>query len=200
MYQALLATSETIRKYIEDHIGSVPTTAPKRVTLNTPKEMSSSNTEGVSVWLYRVVRDPERLNDPVQRIGWDQLKPPPLPLRLHYLITPITGTDQPAAPLGNPDDEQKLLGRVLQLFHQHPVLRGVDLQGAFLGTATELHVRLEPMGLEEITRVWEALEGSYQLSVSYEVSVVNIEAETEPESMTPVEVVLPEYGIIVGEG
>ena len=38
----------------------------------------------------------------------------------------------------------------------------------------ELKVRLEPLTLEEITRVWEALEGSYQLSVSYEVSVVNI--------------------------
>jgi hypothetical protein len=84
------------------------------------------------------------------------------------------------------------------MFHSHPVLRGADLQGPFIGTDTEIHIRLEPMGLEEITRVWEALEGSYQLSVCYEVSVINIEAENEPESVTPVEVVLPEHGVIVG--
>jgi hypothetical protein len=58
-------------------------------------------------------------------------------------------------------------------------------------------MRLEPMSLEEITRVWEALEGSYQLSVSYEVTLVNIEVDTEPEMIAPVEVAMPEYGVIV---
>jgi hypothetical protein len=47
--------------------------------------------EGISLWLYRIVRDSERLNDPPLRISSDAVKPPPLPLRLHYLITPITG-------------------------------------------------------------------------------------------------------------
>jgi hypothetical protein len=59
-------------------------------------------------------------------------------------------------------------------------------------------MRLEPMSLEEITRVWDALEGSYQLSVSYEVSVVNITPELEPERVAPVEIAMPEYGLIVG--
>jgi hypothetical protein len=197
MYQALFSTSETIRRFIEDRITGVASAGVLHASLNTPAEMRSNNTEGVSVWLYRIIRDPERLNDPPEQVGWNQIRIPPLPLRLHYLITPITGSQ--ASPLGNPIDEQMLLGRVLQLFHSYSVLRGAHLQGQFVGTATELHIRLEPMSLEEITRVWEALDGSYQLSVSYEVSVVNIEAETEPESMTPVEVVLPEYGIIVGE-
>jgi Pvc16 N-terminal domain len=195
MYQALFSTSETIRRYIEDRIGGIATSGVMPVLLNTPQEIRASNREGVSVWLYRVVRDPERLNDPPERLGWAQVRTPPLPLRLHYLITPVTDNANP--PLGSPIDEQMLLGRILQMFHSHPVLRGADLQGQFIGTATELYMRFEPMSLEEITRVWEALEGSYQLSVCYEVSVVNIEAETEPESMTLVEVALPEYGVIV---
>ena len=56
------------------------------------------------------------------------------------------------------------------------------------------------MTLEEITRVWEALDGSYQLSVSYEVSVVNIMPEAEPERVTPVQIAMPEYGLIVPAG
>ena len=58
-------------------------------------------------------------------------------------------------------------------------------------------MRLEALSLEEITRVWEALEGSYQLSVSYEVSLVDIASDLEPEHVSPVQVVLPEYGIVV---
>src|SRR5262249_9420889 len=139
------------------------------VSLNTPQEMNEKPTEGLSVWLYRILRDDQRLNDPPLRISATELQPPPLPLRLHYFMTPVTNRRT-----GNPETEQLILGKVLQLFHGHPVLRGADLRGEFIGTEVELKARLEPLSLEEITRVWEALEGSYQLSVSYEVSVVNI--------------------------
>jgi len=195
MFQALFATSETIRRFIEDRIGGVATSGVVPVVLNTPQEVRSSNSSGVSIWLYRIIRDPDRLNDPPERLAWNQVRPGPLPLRLHYLITPVTDNASPA--LGSPADEQLLLGRVLQLFHSHPVLRGADLQGPFIGSAAEIHMRLEPMSLEEITRVWEALEGSYQLSVSYEVSLVNIDVDQEPEIVSPVEVAMPEYGVIV---
>lgn len=197
MYQALFATSETIREFINSGIAGLPGGGTYSAVLNTPEELQANSTEGVSVWLYRVVRDSDRLNDPAQRIGWDQLQIPPLPLRLHYLVTPITGKSSNGPGMGSPQAEQTLLGKVLQLFHAHPILQGTDLRDAFMGKDVELHVRLEPMSLEEITRVWEALEGSYQLSVSYEVSVVNIESDQAPEVAEPVTVVLPEYGLIV---
>jgi hypothetical protein len=147
--------------------------------------------EGVSLWLYRVVRDEERLNDPARRISPTQLRPPPLPMRLHYLVTPLTNRDN----LGDPETEQFVLGKILQLFHSKPMFRGADLQGPFLGTGVELFARLETLTLDEITRVWEGLEGSYQLSVSYEVTLVDIDSALEPDSLTPVLVALPEYGM-----
>ena len=118
----------------------------------------------------------------------------PLPVRLHYLLTPITAS---ADLQGGPETEQVVLGKVLQALNDHPVLRGTDLQGELSGTAAELAVRLEPLTLEEIARVWDALDGSYQLSVSYEVSVVQIATDEQPESVAPVEVVMPEYGVVV---
>jgi hypothetical protein len=155
--------------------------------------MNELPAQGLSVWLYRVIRDEQRLNDPPVRISPTQLRPVPLPLRLHYLVTPVTGQTT-----NDPGTEQLILGKVLQAFYSHPVLRGADLKGDFEDTEVELKVRLESMTLEEITRVWEALEGSYQLSVSYEVSVVNIEPDLEPERVTPVQIAMPEYGVIVG--
>jgi hypothetical protein len=107
-------------------------------------------------------------------------------------MTPVTNEQT-----GDPETEQLILGKVLQLFHSHPVLGGADLQAEFTGTEVELRVRLEPLMLEEITRIWEALEGSYQLSVSYEVSVVNILPELEPEQVSPVMISMPEHGVIV---
>jgi hypothetical protein len=199
MHTALRATSLTLAKFLEDRLKSDPglsaffSVGNMVVSLNTPQEMKENNLEGLSVWLYRVIRDEERLNDPPRWLSPTQLQPPPLPVRLHYLITPITEKKQGASP----ETEQVILGKALQALHSRPRLRGMDLQDDFIGTEVELNVRLEALTLEEISRVWEALEGSYQLSVSYEVSVVNIASEREPEGVTPVEVVLPEYGLIV---
>jgi hypothetical protein len=198
MYTALRATSQTLTKFLETKVqadallSALFSAGGMVVSANTPQEMTQKPAEGLSVWLYRVIRDDQRLNDPPERLSPREVLPPPLPIRLHYLITPVTNRK-----LGDPETEQLILGKVLQTFHSHAVLRGADLRAEFVGTEVELRVRLEPMSLEEITRVWEALEGSYQLSVSYEVSLVNVASELEPESVTPVDVALPEYGLIV---
>jgi hypothetical protein len=197
MYTALRATSRTVAKFIETKFQADPLLSGffgggMVVSLATPQEMNEKPAEGLSVWLYRIIRDEQRLNDPPVRISATELQPPPLPVRLHYLITPVTNQQT-----GDPETEQLIIGKVLQLFHSQSVLRGADLQAEFSGTEIELRVRLEPQSLEEITRVWEALEGSYQLSVSYEVSVVNIMAELEPEQISPVMISMPEHGLIV---
>ena len=201
MYTALRATSQTIAQFIEARCQADPLLSAffsgggMVVSLNNPHEMTEKPSEGLSVWLYRIIRDDQRLNDPPVRLSATELQPPPLPLRLHYLMTPVTNSAT-----GNPDTEQLILGKVMQLLHGAAVLRGADLKAEFSGTEVELHIRLEPLGLDEITRIWEALEGSYQLSVSYEVSIVDIMADREPERLTPVEVVMPEYGLIVSPG
>jgi hypothetical protein len=198
MYTALRATSQTLARFLETRFQADTLLSGffggggMVVSLNTPEEMTEKPAEGLSVWLYRIIRDDQRLNDPPLRRSATELQPPPLPVRLHYLMTPVTNKK-----LGDPETEQLILGKVLQLFYGHATLRGADLQAEFAGTEVELKVRLEPMSLEEITRVWEALEGSYQLSVSYEVSVVNIMTELEPEQVTPVDIALPEYGLVV---
>jgi len=197
MYTALRATSRTLAKFLETKFQADPLLSGffgggMVVSLATPQEMNEKPAEGLSVWLYRIIRDEQRLNDPPVRISATELQPPPLPVRLHYLITPVTNQQT-----GDPETEQLILGKVLQLFHSQSVLRGADLQAEFSGTETELRIRLEPQSLEEVTRVWEALEGSYQLSVSYEISVVNIMPELEPEQVSPVMISMPEHGLIV---
>ena len=197
MYTALRATSRTLAKFLETKFQADPLLSGffgggMVVSLNTPQEMNEKPAEGLSVWLYRIIRDEQRLNDPPVRISPTELRPPPLPVRLHYLMTPVTNEQT-----GDPETEQLILGKVLQLFHSHPVLRRRGSAGRVSGTEVELRVRLEPLMLEEITRVWEALEGSYQLSVSYEVSVVNIMPELEPEQVSPVMISMPEHGVIV---
>jgi hypothetical protein len=164
-------------------------------TLLTPEEMGAAGQEGLSLWLYRLERDEQTLNTPPRRVAPDRMRLPPLPLRLHYLLTPVV--DNGGHPNG-PELEQNILGVVLQCLHDHALLRGGDLQDDLAGSPIELHVRLEPQELEQITRVWDALDRSYQLCVSYEVGVVPVESGHQLVDAAPVEVVASEYGIVAG--
>jgi hypothetical protein len=204
MYTSLASISETLRQFLHNgmlaDVGPSGLAAffaggPMLVSLHTPQEMATLQQQGLSVWLYRVVRDEARLNDaPIARPlpgGRVEIVPPPLPLRLHYLVTPISDD--------SPDTEQRILGRVMQLLHSMPILSGAVLRGDLAGTDGEVHTRLEALSLEEIARVWEALEGSYQLSVSYEVSLAYIHSIAEPQSGTPVESGRADWALIVGQ-
>jgi hypothetical protein len=162
------------------------------VTLNNPEELDEAEREGVSVWLYLVERDAETLNQPARRIASDRMLRRPLPLRLHYLITPQVNhtTRDQAGEL-----EQLILGKILQIFHDEANLSGARLVNTLSGQPLEFFVRLEPLSLEQITRVWEALDRPYQLCVSYEVSVVPIDSAAEAAVVKPIDVALPETGV-----
>lgn len=201
MYTALRATSKTLLEYLKQRFLDDADLAPffgitgnMHVSLNTPEEMSDRGTEGLSVWLYRVVRDEERVNAPYERLNGNQLQRNPLPLRLHYLITPVLNTTDAA-----PETAQAILGKVLQAFYEHPTFRGSELLDGLTRTQSELTVRLESLSLDDITKVYDALTRSYQLSISYEVTVIYIYVSSEPESVTPVQVVMPDTGVIVSE-
>ncbi len=203
MFTALRSTSLTLAEILRQHF--VADTSLRVffdpgiggtmvISLNSPQEMTENQNEGLSVWLYRVNRDSETLNAPRERSNRTQLRRQPLPVCLHYLLTPIVATNNPASA----ETEQLILGKGLQVLHDHPILRGAELQDDFIGTTVELHARLEMLSLEELSRVYDALDRSYQLSVSYEVSVALIESDHQPEDTSIVEVVIPRYGIIVG--
>ena len=76
MYTALRATSQTLAVAIQQRLEQTPTLAPlfdpqsggtMVVSFNTPQEMTQNTVQGVSIWLYRVVRDEQRLNAPPDR-------------------------------------------------------------------------------------------------------------------------------------
>ena len=162
------------------------------VTLNNPEEFERQELEGVSVWLYLIERDGDTLNRPPRRITSSRIEMPPLPLRLHYLVTPQVNfvTRERAADL-----EQLILGKILQVFQDESSLKGARLLNTLSGQGFEFYVRLKTLSLEQITRVWDALNRPYQLCVSYEVSVVPIHSAIEPAVIVPVDVAMPEYGI-----
>jgi hypothetical protein len=174
-YTVIGAASQTLQQILRKNItaSTDPYLSGIDIFLLSPKEMEETPADatGVSLWLYKVSRMAEMLNEPPERKVANQVIRTPLPVLLYYLVTPIS-----ADPLAR----HVLLGKVLQVFNDNAILRGLDLQGVLAGTTEQLRVNLEALSLEELSLVWEALSEPYQLSVTYLVQVVKIDSDLEP--------------------
>jgi hypothetical protein len=177
-FSVLGAVSLTLRQILTTNItNSTGTLQGIAIDLRSPKELQVGGQSAVSVWLYKVSRMAEMWNDPPERRGLNQLLRAPLPLELHYLVTPM---------LQDPVTRHTVLGRVLQVMNDNAILGGSDLQGALAGTPERLRVNLEALTVEELSLVWEALHEPYQLSVTYLVQVAKIDSDLEPLRSSPV--------------
>lgn len=178
-YSVLGAVSSTLQTLLTNNITNA-LSAPLNVNvyLNSPIEMQTSNLiPGISLWLFKVSRMAEMVNEPPERKSPNQLARTPLPVVLHYLVTPMAA---------DPIARQTLLGRVLQVCNDHAILRGTDLQGVLANTTEQLRVNLEMLTVEELSLVWEALGEPYQLSVTYLVQVAKIDSDLELICSMPV--------------
>lgn len=124
----------------------------------------------LSLYLYRVVENGERKNRPPEPLNDHLLRYPPLALNLFYLITPLTN---------NPKNDHRLLGKMMQIFYDNAIVKGPDLQGDLHNTAEELRIILNPISIEDVTKLWSAFMRPYRLSVSYEVKVIYIDSLRE---------------------
>lgn len=172
-FSAIRSVSLTLRELLENGTADLGVT----VHLLSPKELQGNGDTGISLWLYRITRNEHVWNHPPQRLASGQVPFRPMPINLHYLITPLTG---------DAESEQMLLGRILQTLNDNPSLRGVALQDPLPEGNEELRISLDPLSLEELTRIWSALQEPYQTSLTYEVHMVRIDSRRDPRAVAPV--------------
>jgi hypothetical protein len=130
----------------------------------------------LSVYLYRIAEGANSKNQLPVQVDGVKLRKPPLALELYYLITPL---------VGSPREQQVVLGKVMQVLYDRAVLEGADLVGSLAAAGEEIRVILKPVELEETTRVWQAMEMSYRLSVVYLVRIAMVDSRRE-QPMQPV--------------
>lgn len=130
----------------------------------------------LSLYLYRVTMNQHLRNR-------SHGSPPseedvPLSVDLHYLLT-VWGSDALS--------EHTILAWAMRHIYLHPVLTISSLSPE-AGWDPEDVIQLIPAELsnEDIMRIWDTIEPSYRLSISYIARVVRIDADTSPDARSVV--------------
>ena len=163
---------------------SGPLGGPIKVTTKT---LDKANTEApprrLNLFLYSVGPNGAWRNHdlPTERPG--ERGRPPLALNLQYLLTVYA------------DDEvesHKLLGIAVRALSDHPILLPAELStppgvaSAPNALFERVHVTLQPLSIEELSKLWGAFQSQFRLSVAYEASAALIESEHETRASLPV--------------
>lgn len=182
---AIAAVTATLQKLIEDAIQADD--GSSKVTTRSPDKLGDE-TNQLNLFLYHAEisaawRNQNELPGQLKR---GESGNPPLPLDLYYLLTAYGKS----TPLGE-EDGHKLLGRAMSVLHDHALLGADEIRNALPGN--DLHQQIErvritaqPLGIDEMNKLWGAFQTNYRLSVAYRVSLVLIESQRSKRAPLPV--------------
>jgi hypothetical protein len=146
------------------------------VTHDSPSELKGDvgSWEKVNLYLYQVLEHAYTKNQPPIAIDANTLQQPPLTLRLYYLLTPYAS---------DPLSAHKVLGHAMRTFYDNGVVAETKMTDPLRLATDRLAIVLLGAKLEDLTRIWNALQTPYRLSVLYEVRVVPIESSRSEETV-----------------
>jgi hypothetical protein len=174
------------REFATDPTGDLPSGGVE-VTLQAPDAANGETRPNqVNLFLYHVMPNAAWRNMPLpNQILPGETGQPPLALNLYYMVTVYAREKGGISDI----DGHNLLGRVMRVLYDHPVLGPADIalpDSDVQNQIERIRITMQPLTIEEIYRLWTGFQTQYRLSVSYEVAVVLIESTRVPSRPLPV--------------
>ena len=192
---AIAATTLTLQAILQSTIVSDPADTDltdTTVTILPPdKARGNGNANQLNLFLYQILPNAawRNMNIPSQ-VATGETGNPPLALTLHYLLTAFGKDNDTTLPFGH-----HLLAKAMSILYDHALLGPDEIRSATSATfpgsdldkqIERVRITLQPMSLEEISKLWTGLVTQYRLSVGYEVSVMLIDSTQAKKTPLPV--------------
>lgn len=190
--QAVAAITVTLQSILGTGVTTDPDLTDTTVTVLPLDKARGSNTANqLNLFLYQIMPNAawRNMNIPTQ-VGPLETGNPPLALSLYYLLTAFGRDNDSTLPFGH-----HLLGQAMSVLYDHALLGADEIRSA---TAVPLpasnldqqiervRITMQPLSLEEISKLWTGLATQYRLSVAYEVSVALIDSTQAKKAPLPV--------------
>lgn len=126
----------------------------------------------LGIYLYDIRENEEVRVNGMQPADEDYLQFPPMYLNLHYMISVYLDMDIRY----RFEEQQRILGSVMQIIHDNPILDSDTMQPAEGAALKDLRLEYENLETEEKAKIWNAISTPYQLSLFYKISPIKLES------------------------
>jgi hypothetical protein len=181
---AIAAVTATLRHLLDEGINAhIPGTTVSTKPLD--KAFNGSNC--VNLFLYQANINPALRNmDLPHEIKSGESGSPALALDLYYLVTAYGESEEETDPTTH-----KLMGYAMSILHDHTLLGRTEIRDALADN--DLHEQFErvrithqPMGVDELSKLWTTFQTNYRLSTAYQAAVVLIDSNKTKTAPLPV--------------
>jgi hypothetical protein len=188
-----------VQQSVSEHNLAAVLGADPEVTVLPPDRITSGagTPNRINLFLFQATENAawRNLDFPSRNGSGERLTNPKLALDLHYLVTAHAGAELQA---------EALLGHAMFVFHETPVVTRKAIQDSlnllpignpFFDALRNARlrdqfeqIRIVPrvLNVEEVSKIWTALQSQYRTTAAYQVTVVLIEAEKPARSALPV--------------
>ena len=150
------------------------TNESSNISLSPPSETFDNNVR-MSLYLYHMdinasLRNQRMLPQPGND---DEQRLPPLPLELHYLITPVD----------DEENNQLIIGRLMQTIYDNPSfsdINNVPLDNSFGGGTGQVRITPNLLNVEQMSQLWNSFNQPYRLAIALRVDVISVDSAKMP--------------------
>jgi len=185
---AIAAVTATLQAILGTEISTDPDLNDTTVTaLPLDKARGTITTNQLNLFLYQILPNAAWRNmDMPRSVKPGETGMSPMALDLRYLVTAFGRENDTKQPF-----DHHLLGKAMSVLYDHALLGPDEIRIAFPGSGLEnqpdrVRVTLQPLSLEDISKLWMGFATQYRVSVGYDVSVTLIDSTQPVKAALPV--------------
>jgi hypothetical protein len=181
-HNAIAAVSQTLLNILRESHPPVDFGSPG-YSLIQPENLEGVEVPAFTLMLWRVSVSAVRRNQPPRRLPDGRTLRPPLPLDLHYLLTPWATAA---------DTQQRMLGWAMRVFEDMALLPAAVLNYSVedtdtFGTSEAVELVCDPLALADLFGLWDKLKPRLHTSMTYLVRGVLIDSPLLEADAPPVQ-------------
>lgn len=167
-YTAIADIGKTIVEMLRDNLVPEPVAKPESIGICDPKERGNFI---VGIHPYNIVENKEIVTKPIN-LPDGCIQDPPTSYQIYYVLSIAS-----KAELSNrSSDEQRILGRVLQIFKDSRILKKKYMPDALKLSNESISLDVLTLELEEKVKIWGMFSEAYKLSIFFSLGPVLIES------------------------
>ena len=129
----------------------------------------------LTLYLYHLEEESPNMNAGYYQADRDVQRIRPARYSLHYLVT----AHSKAPAQMREAEQQRIIGAVLQVVRDNPVIPARYLSGSSAQENAELHLLVERVPMEQMLKIWNNTSKDYKLSFSLMLTGVTINSRVE---------------------
>lgn len=143
---------------------------PEQIGLGSPAEPGDLR---LCLFLYNIRESGDARRNTLIDRGTDERQYPPLSLELYYLVTAFSKAELHV----RSQDEARILGKTMQIFHDHGIIQHEYLQGSLAEKNEELRITFDNLHTDVMIKLWNFPNTPFKLSLSYMVGPIYLDSK-----------------------